>query len=117
MSKAAEGRDIGFASPPETTCTDEHCPFHGSLSVRGKSLEGTIVKDQNGVSVTVERGLLVLDKKYKRYYRRFSRIAAHNPPCIGAKAGDRVRIGECRKISKTIAFVVIEKLDTDTNET
>ncbi|MHA2363375.1 MAG: 30S ribosomal protein S17 [Candidatus Hodarchaeales archaeon] len=104
------GRDIGFAPAPTETCEDENCPFHGTLAVRGKVLEGTVVNDENGVSITVERSLLVQDKKYKRYFRKFSRIAAHNPPCIDAKAGDRVRIGECRKISKTIAFVVIEKI-------
>lgn len=114
MSKIqSTGRDIGFASPPASSCNDFHCPFHGNLSVRGKVLEGTIIKDQNGESVTVERGLLVLDKKYHRYFRKFSRIAAHNPPCINAKAGNKVKIGECRKISKTIAFVVIENLSSN----
>lgn len=113
MSKSLDiGRDIGFASSPKTSCNDRNCPFHGTLSVRGKVLEGTIVKDQNGISVTVERGLLVLDKKYKRYYRKYSRVAAHNPPCINARSGDKVKIGECRKISKTIAFVVIEKVSS-----
>ncbi len=37
---------------------------------------------------------------------------AHNPPCIDAKVGDRVRIGECRPLAKTVSFVVIEKLET-----
>jgi len=38
-----------------------------------------------------------------------SRITAHNPPCIGAKTGDKVKIAECRPISKTKSFVVVEK--------
>ncbi|MDH5460348.1 MAG: 30S ribosomal protein S17, partial [Candidatus Bathyarchaeota archaeon] len=43
--------------------------------------------------------------------RRSSRIPSHNSPCINAKEGDRVRIAECRPISKTVAFVVVEKLE------
>ncbi|MBT8172356.1 30S ribosomal protein S17, partial [Candidatus Bathyarchaeota archaeon] len=37
--------------------------------------------------------------------------AAHSPPCLEIKAGDKVRLGECRPISKTVGFVVIEKLE------
>jgi small subunit ribosomal protein S17 len=33
---------------------------------------------------------------------------AHNPPCINAKEGDVVKIAECRPLSKTKKFVVIE---------
>ena len=111
MSKTiAQSRDIGLAPAPEKTCEDPACPFHGNLSVRGKVLEGYIINDLNNATVTVERSLLTLDKKYKRYYRKYSRVAAHKTPCMDIKQGDRVRIGECRKIAKTVAFVVIEKL-------
>ncbi|RLI40477.1 30S ribosomal protein S17, partial [Candidatus Bathyarchaeota archaeon] len=48
---------------------------------------------------------------FKRYERRRSLIPAHNPPCINAKEGDTVRIAECRPISKTVSFVVVEKLE------
>lgn len=112
MSKiTARGRDIGFAIAPKSSCTDPHCPFHGTLSIRGKVLAGTVVSDKNHDSVIIERELLVLDRKYSRYLRKTSRVSAHNPPCIKAKEGDRIRIGECRKISKTIAFCVIEILE------
>jgi small subunit ribosomal protein S17 len=57
----------------------------------------------------VEREYLHYVPKYMRYERRRSRIHAHNPPCINAKVGDRVKIAECRPISKTVSFVVIEK--------
>jgi small subunit ribosomal protein S17 len=36
--------------------------------------------------------------------------AAHCPPCIKIKLGDKVRIAECRPLSKTISFVTIEKI-------
>ena len=41
--------------------------------------------------------------------RMNSRITAHNPPCIDAKTGDKVKIAECRPLSKTKNFVVVEK--------
>jgi len=48
--------------------------------------------------------------KYERYEKRTSSYAAHCPPCMEAKVGDKVRIAECRPLSKTISFVTIEKL-------
>jgi len=49
-------------------------------------------------------------QKFERYERRHSRINAYNPSCISAKEGDVVKIAECRPLSKTKAFVVIEKV-------
>jgi len=112
MSKTVS-RDIGVAPAPDKTCTDYACPFHGSLSVRGKIIEGIVVNDANNATVTVEKAMLTLDRKYKRYFKQYSKISAHKTPCIEVKKGDKVRIGECRKIAKTVAFVVIEKLDSN----
>jgi len=35
-------RNIGIPNvePPEKTCDDIQCPFHGNLSVRGRVMEG-----------------------------------------------------------------------------
>nr|AJS12927.1 30S ribosomal protein S17, small subunit ribosomal protein S17 [uncultured archaeon] len=44
-----------------------------------------------------------------RYERRKSRIPSHSPPCVGAKEGDHVKIAECRPLSKTVSFVVVER--------
>jgi len=97
--------------PPARECDDKNCPFHGNLKVRGTVLEGTVVSDKMHKTVIVRVDYLKYDRKYKRYERRRSRIPAHNPPCIDARVGDRVRIAECRPLSKTKAFVVIEKLE------
>jgi len=90
-------------------CKDRNCPEHGELSTRGAVLDGLVVSDKMQGTVIVERERLVKVKKYDRYSRRTSRIPAHNPPCVNARQGDRVRIMECRKISKTVNFVVVEK--------
>ena len=35
-------------------------------------------------------------------------MIVYNPQCVDAKKGDIVKIAECRPLSKTKAFVVIE---------
>jgi small subunit ribosomal protein S17 len=103
-------RDIGLnVKPPEGTCKDPRCPFHGGLKVRGRIVEGVVVSDRMRGTVTVAVERLHLVRKYERYERRTTKIHAHNPPCIGAKAGDKVKIAECRRLSKTKSFVVVEK--------
>lgn len=97
--------------PPQKECEDRNCPFHGSLKIRGRILEGSVVRDKMERSVIVNVDFLKYYPKYERYARMTSRIPAHNPPCIGAKTGDKVKIMECRPISKTKAFVVVEKVE------
>ena len=94
-------------------CRDRNCPTHGTLSTRGMVLEGVVVSDKMQGTVIVKRERLVKIKKYDRYRRRTSRIPAHNPPCINAKQGDQVRIMECRKLARTVSFVVIGKANAE----
>jgi small subunit ribosomal protein S17 len=96
---------------PRKTCDDLNCPFHGELPVRGRVLEGTVVSAKMDKTVIVERDYLSYISKFKRYERRRSRIPSHSPPCIDVKEGDRVVIAESRPISKTVGFVVVEKVE------
>ena len=90
-------------------CKDAKCPVHGELSTRGFKISGTVVSDKMQNSVVVQREFAKKLPKFGRYEKRRTRISAHNPPCINAKAGDKVLIKECRPISKTISYVVIKK--------
>ncbi|HDN82958.1 MAG TPA: 30S ribosomal protein S17 [Candidatus Altiarchaeales archaeon] len=92
-------------------CNDKKCPFHGNLKTRGIYLEGIVVSDKMDRTVIVQRDYYRKVPKYERYMAVRSRIPAHNPPCINAKVGDRVRIEECRRLSKTVSFVVTKKLN------
>jgi small subunit ribosomal protein S17 len=96
---------------PKKTCEDINCPFHGELPTRGRVLEGMVVSAKMDKTVIVERDYLSYISKFMRYERRHSRIPSHNPPCIDAKEGDHVRIAESRPISKTVSFVVVEKVE------
>ena len=95
---------------PKKACNDQNCPFHGTLSIRGRVLDGVVKSAKMDKTVVVRRDYLNYVPKFKRYERRRSQISAHNPPCINAKENDQVRIAECRPISKTVSFVVVEKL-------
>lgn len=95
---------------PKEKCSDSRCPFHGTLSVRGRTFGGVVVSDKMTKTVTVELKRMQVIPKYERYERRTSKIHAHNPPCIAAKVGDNVKVMECRRLSKTKAFVVVQKL-------
>jgi len=90
-------------------CDDANCPFHGTLSVRGRTLKGVVVSDKMDKSVVISIEYMRFYPKYERYARMNSRITAHNPPCVAARTGEKVTIAECRPISKTKAFVVVEK--------
>lgn len=96
---------------PESKCDDSKCPYHGEISVRGTIFEGTIVSDSMDKTVKVEWENMVKDKKYSRYFKTRSRVAAHNPECINAKKGDKVLIGETRPMSKTKHFAVLKVLE------
>ncbi|MFC6875238.1 MULTISPECIES: 30S ribosomal protein S17 [Halobellus] len=95
---------------PEEACSDENCPFHGTLSVRGQTLEGTVASTDMEKTVIVEREYDVHVPKYDRFMKRRSRIPAHAPPCVEIEEGDTVRIAETRPLSKTKAHVVVETL-------
>jgi small subunit ribosomal protein S17 len=109
--KKNKTRDIGIeAKAPKEICEDEKCPWHGKLPIRGKILEGVVVSSKALKTAVIEMQYYHYITKFERYERRHSRIVAYNPECIAAKEGDLVRIAECRPLSKTKSFVVIEKV-------
>ena len=105
---AAHARDIGIDVPlPQKTCTDEHCPFHGKLSVRGQILEGVVVSTEMQRTAVVERQYLRYLQKFERFEKRTHRMNVHAPPCLGLAVGDRVTVMECRPLAKTVHFVAV----------
>lgn len=105
-----KARNIGLqVKLPEKECADEKCPFHGKLSVRGQTIEGVVVSTRAQKTAIVEKQYMHYLPKYERYERRHSRIIAYNPECISAKEGEKVLIAECRPLSKTKHFVVVQR--------
>jgi len=110
-------RNIGIpgVNPPKVSeCNDKCCPFHGTTRIRGKITKGVIVSKRSRNTVIIRQDYLQFVRKYQRYERRNSRLACHLPECLNneVQIGDIVRVGESRKISKTKAFIVLEKLSS-----
>jgi len=92
------------------SCTDPRCPVHGSLKTRGAALEGRVVSTKARKTAVVEISFARRVGKYERLEKRRSRIHAHVPDCVSVRRGDVVRIEECRRLSRTKAFVVTKKI-------
>ncbi|CAA0829358.1 40S ribosomal protein S11-3 [Striga hermonthica] len=102
---------LGFKTPREAiegTYIDKKCPFTGSVSIRGRILAGTCHSAKMIRTIIVRRNYLHWVKKYQRYEKRHSNIAAHISPCFRVKEGDHVIIGQCRPLSKTVRFNVLK---------
>lgn len=108
MKKNGIGVD---AEKPGKPCSDMCCPWHGKLTVRGRIFKGKVSSAKAPLSAVVEWDYYNYIKKYDRYERKKTKVRVHNPPCIGAKQDNVVRIMECRPLSKTKRFVIIEKVN------
>ena len=105
-------RDIGLnVKAPENSCEDRHCPFHGTLRVRGREFVVNVIKTNAQKTAVVKWDRLFYIPKYQRYEKRSSRLQVHNTACINAKVGDQVRIVETKPISKTKTFVIVERVE------
>ncbi|MBI4019983.1 MAG: 30S ribosomal protein S17 [Candidatus Aenigmarchaeota archaeon] len=96
------------AKPPGKACDDVKCAWHGRLPIRGKVFEGVVRSTKPRNTAIVEWDYHRFITKYERYQREKSRVNAHNPPCMHAREGERVVIAECRPLSKTKSFVVVQ---------
>ena len=106
-----EMRNIGIkVAKPAGKCNDGNCPFHGSLKCRGRIFTGTVISVKMQKTAIVEWGHRKFLRKYERYEKRKSSVKAHNPACINASEGNIVKIMECRPLSKTKNFVIVEIL-------
>jgi small subunit ribosomal protein S17 len=73
-------------------------------------LIGTVVSNKMEKSVTVKVDRRVKHPLYKKFMTQSKKIAAHDETNT-LEIGDLVRIRECRPISKSKRFEVIEKVD------
>ena len=71
-------------------------------------LQGVVVSDKMDKTVVVQVERRVMHPVYKKYIKSSKKYHAHdeNNAC---KVGDIVRIQECRPISKTVTWVVLDE--------
>ena len=109
-----ELRDTGVVlEVPNQKCNDVKCPLHGKLRIRGRQFTGTVVSTKMRKTAVIEFDRLQFLKKYERYEKRRTKLKVQNPDCINAKDGDVVKVMECRPLSKTKNFVIIQKLGAE----
>ena len=104
-------RNIGFPvgkqkkKPAEN---ENNNPFNGSLAVRGKLFEGTVINAKAKRTVVIQKESPIYFKKFKRFGRSKNKIHAHVPSNLNVQKGDHVIAAECRPISKSVSFVIVE---------
>ena len=104
-------RNIGLPviEPKEKPVKNENNnPFNGSLSIRGKIFEGIVINAKAKRTVVIERESLIDFTKFKRFGRSKNKIHAHVPSNLDIQEGDHVVAAECRPISKSVSFVIVE---------
>jgi|SRR5579862_8122478 len=112
----SEARSIGLnVKAPTRPCDDPNCPFHGSLRIRGKLLTGKVVSISAKNMAVVQRESTQFNKKYLRYLKKRHKLHAHLSPCLDLKTGDTATVAECRPVSKTVSFVVVDRISAGTS--
>ena len=102
---------LGFKTPKEAitgTFVDKKCPFTGNVSIRGRILKGMVISTKMQRTIVMRRDYLKYIKKYRRYEKRHTNISCHCSPAFRVKEGDIVTVGQCRPLSKTIRFNVLQ---------
>ena len=102
---------LGFKTPKaaiEGNYVDKNCPFTGNVSIRGRIIKGLVISNKMQKTIVMRRDYLKFVPKYKRYEKRHKNIPAHCSPAFSTKEGDIVTCGQCRPLSKTIRFNVLD---------
>jgi len=71
-------------------------------------LTGRVTSDKTDKTITVLVERRIMHPLYKKFIRRSKKYSAHDDANL-CKEGDVVQIEECRPISKTKSWVVIER--------
>lgn len=117
--KAGRGKPAGEVSDfketkefkePKEGCRDIKCPFHGGLGIKKETFVGKVIKKDLNRSATIEWFWPLLVPKYERFETRRVRLRVHNPACINAQPGDKVKVARTRPLSKTKHHVIIQIL-------
>jgi len=75
-----------------------------------KEFIGTVKSDKMDKTIVVSIETLKLHPLYKKYIKRAKKVKAHDEK-NDAKIGDRVRVIECRPISKEKCWKLVEVLE------
>ena len=69
-------------------------------------LQGVVISDKADKTISVRVERRIMHPLYKKFIRRSKKYSAHDPE-NSCKVGDRVRIRECRPVSKLKRWEVL----------
>jgi len=104
---------LGFKTPKaavEGKYIDQKCPFTGNVSIRGRIIRATVRSTKMKRSIVIRRNYLHFINKYQRYMKRHKNFTVHCSPCFEPTVGDDVIVGQCRPLSKTIRYNVLQHI-------
>ena len=104
-------RNIGLpvkVKEKDVSANEKKNPFNGSLAIRGKLFEGTVINAKAKGTVVIQKESPIYFSKFKRFGRSKNKIRAHVPSNLNIQEGDFVIAAECKPISKSVSFVVVE---------
>ena len=102
---------LGFKTPKaavEGKYIDRKCPFTGDVSIRGRMMRATVRSTKMKRSIVIRRNYLHFINKYQRYMKRHKNFTVHCSPCFEPAVGDEVVVGQCRPLSKTVRYNVLQ---------
>ncbi len=81
------------------------------INARGRTFEGEVTK-KFSKRIVLESERTIYIKKYERYSMSRTKIHARLPESMEKEIeiGDKVKVQECRPLSKLIHFIVIKKI-------
>lgn len=101
-TKRAEARKV--EPPPEAA----HAPEHGPG--RAKTRQGIVVSDKGEKTITVAIDVVGRHKRYHKILRSTTKLYAHDER-NDAHPGDTVRVQECRPMSRSKRWRLVEVLE------
>ena len=85
------------------------------FATRGRTFMGKVISNKMAKTAKIQWDRRSYLYKYERYQKKRSAVMAHIPKGMNIEIGDTVKIAECKPISKTKNFIIIERVEK--NET
>ena len=77
---------------------------------RGRTFIGKVISNKMAKTAKIQWDRRSYLYKYERYQKKRSAVMAHIPEGMNVAIGDTVKIAECKPISKTKNFIIIERV-------
>jgi small subunit ribosomal protein S17 len=109
MEEQTEKAEDGAVISPAGVDAAVEAPVEGKRGGK-KEFVGLVKSDKMNKTIVVAVETLALHPLYKKYVRRIKKLKAHDEK-NEAKIGDRVRVIECRPLSKEKCWKLVQIIE------